>query len=223
MKDSNRVYWNEQFKILQDKWPKPNNFEQCINIFLILHGMVHSLQISSLDFSFEDELWGKMNEVAFRRLIKGEQSIVWKLWHCARIEDITMNILLANNSQVLTNGGWAEKLGVNFYDTGNAMDENEIKQLSNSIDINALRGYRDAVGLKTIEIVRGLNTEQLKKKVGPSRLQRLLDEGAVVSEAKGLLDYWGKKTYSGLLLMPASRHIFVHLNESIRLLAKRVN
>ncbi|WP_010244272.1 hypothetical protein [Acetivibrio cellulolyticus] len=223
MKDPNRVYWNEQFKILQDTWPKPDDFENCINMFLILHGMVHSLQVSALGFSFEDELWGNMNEAAFRRFFKGEQSIAWKLWHSARIEDITMNILIANNSQVLINEGWTEKLGVNFYDTGNAMDENEIVQLSNSLDINALQEYRNSVGLKTIEIVKGLNPEDLKKKVEPSRLQKLLDEGAVVNEAKGLLDYWGKKTYSGLLLMPASRHIFVHLNESFRLLSKRAN
>ena len=221
LKDTNRVYWNEQFKILQDTWPKPDNFENCINIFLILHGMVHSLQVSALNFSFEDELWSKMNEVVFRRLFKGEQPIAWKLWHTARIEDIVMNILVANRSQVMTSQDWAKELKVDFYDTGNAMNENEIAQLSNSIDLSALRGYRNAVGLNTIEIVKNLKPEDMKKKVEPSGLRRLLDEGAVVSEAKGLLDYWGKKTYSGLLLMPASRHIFIHLNESFRLLAKR--
>ncbi|MCX8131590.1 MAG: DinB family protein [Clostridia bacterium] len=221
MKDLNRVYWNEQFKILQDTWSKSNDFEKCIDIFLAIHGMVHSSQVSPTTFSFEDELWNKMNESAFRKLFIEEQSIAWKLWHSARIEDITMNILIANESQVMTNGDWTEKLSINFYDTGNAMNENEIEQLSNSIEMEALRGYRNSVGLRTIEIVKSLKPEELKNRVEPSRLKRLLDEGAVHNEAAWLLDYWGKKTYSGLLLMPASRHLFVHLNESFRLLAKR--
>ena len=45
-------------------------------------------------------------------------------------------------------------------------------------------------------------------------------EGAVVEEARWLTDYWGKKTFSGLLLMPATRHNLVHLNESMRILGK---
>ena len=32
-----------------------------------------------------------------------------------------------------------------------------------------------------------------------------------------LVKYWGKRDTAGLLLMPATRHNFIHLNEALRL------
>lgn len=222
MRDPNRVYWNEQFKILQDTWPKANEFYKCIDICLMLHGMVHTGEVAHAEqWSFEDELWSKFDEETFRRFFKDDQSIAWKLWHSARIEDMTMNVLIAGEQQIFLNNGWGQRLGVKAMDTGNAMKESEIKELSNSIDMQALRAYREVVGIRTREIIKALQPEDLKKKVQSTCLQRLLNEGGVVEEAKGLLDYWGKKTYSGLMLMPATRHIFVHLNESLCLLRRR--
>ena len=48
-----------------------------------------------------------------------------------------------------------------------------------------------------------------------------MTEGAVVEEARDLIDYWGKRTIAGLLLMPATRHNLVHLNEALRLKRRR--
>ncbi len=64
----------------------------------------------------------------------------------------------------------------------------------------------------------GWPPQDLKRKVERPRLEQLLRDGSVVRNAEGLLDYWGKKTCSGLLLMPATRHNLVHINESMRLL-----
>lgn len=56
--------------------------------------------------------------------------------------------------------------------------------------------------------------------VKPSRLQRVLDEGAVVEAARDLTEYWGRRDIAGLLLMPATRHNLVHLNESLKIKRK---
>ncbi|MNO08203.1 hypothetical protein D3C81_2307380 [compost metagenome] len=53
-----------------------------------------------------------------------------------------------------------------------------------------------------------------------ARLQKLMEQGAVKQEESWLTDYWGKKTIAGLVLMPATRHNFVHLNKSIRIKQK---
>jgi hypothetical protein len=222
MADPNRQYWNRQFKILQDTWPKPADFEGCIKICLELHAMVHAASMSNAGlWSFEDELWEALTEAAFRRVHKGNQSIAWKLWHAARIEDITMNLLIAGGPQLAHSGSWLEKMGAAVRDTGNAMNEEEIEALSDSLDMQALREYRSAVGRRTRSIIEALKPEDLKRKIEPSRLRRISEEGAVAKEAGGLIDYWGKKTFAGLLLMPATRHHLVHLNESMRLLGKK--
>jgi hypothetical protein len=48
----------------------------------------------------------------------------------------------------------------------------------------------------------------------------VMDEGAVVEAARGLIDYLGNRTISGLLLMPPTRHNFIHLNEAERIKKK---
>jgi hypothetical protein len=77
------------------------------------------------------------------------------------------------------------------------------------------------VGRGTRQLVRQLEPDELAQKVDPARLQRLLDEGAVVEQARWLIDYWSRRTIAGLLLMPPTRHNMVHLNESLRLKTRR--
>ena len=221
MADRNRQYWNQQFKILQDTWPKPEDFERCIGICLEIHAMVHSRAVSEdAPCSFEDEMWEGMTDEAFRKYHQDDQSIAWKMWHAARIEDMTMNALINGCQQVFVIGGWYGRLKVAARDTGNAMNEDEITELSKLIDMSALREYRNDVGRKTREIIQSLKPEDLKRKVDPARLTLLMKEGDIVPQASGVADYWGGKTCSGLLMMPATRHILVHLNESMRLLKK---
>lgn len=219
MADPYRQYWNRQFKILQDTWPKPDDFENCISICLELHAMVHSKTLTQeCPVSFEDELWEKFDEGKFRQYHAGDQSIVWKLWHSSRIEDMTMNVLISGRNQVFNECSWYDKLNIKARDTGNAMDEAEITEMSRTADIGALKEYRRAVAEKTRTVIKALEPNDLKRKVEQSRLDLLLSDGSVVQAAAGLLDYWGKKTCSGLLLMPATRHNLVHINESLRLL-----
>ena len=161
-------------------------------------------------WSFEDDAFDGLSEAAARAIPpKAEHSIAWLTWHITRIEDMTMNVLALGEAQVFVTGGWQERLHAGALDTGNVM--------SAAIDVAALRAYRLAVGRRTRQVIAGLSPDDLKRKVDPARLQRLVDEGAVLPSAGDLLDYWGGLTIAGLLLMPATRHPFVHWNEALRI------
>jgi hypothetical protein len=131
-----------------------------------------------------------------------------------------MNILVAGNSQVLYAENWPPRLNFMSNETGNALDQAGIALLSTTIDIGALRAYRLSVGRATQQIVKGLRHGKFKQKVDPADLERVLNEGAVVESTHWLIDYWGKKSIVGLLLMPPTRHNFIHLNEALRLKQK---
>ena len=184
--------------------------------------MVHSAAMSLMGlWSFEDEVWQGLTEIEIREIPSGgEHSIAWMFWHMTRIEDVTMNLLLAGSPQLGDQDGWFIQLTTPFRDTGNAMDRVDIAALSTTIDIDALRAYRIAVGRRTREIVKQSQHIELKRKVDPNHLKRVLDEGAIVEGARGLLDYWGGLTHAGLLLMPPTRHNFIHLNEAQRIKQK---
>jgi hypothetical protein len=221
--NANRKNWNEQqqellaaFKRGDDKTARP--------LFLRHHAMVHSAGVSGMGlWSFEDEVLDGIDEAVFRRIpAGGEHSIAWNIWHIARIEDVTMNLLVAGSGQVYFDGGWFERLGIPFQDTGNGMTRQDVAALGAEIDLEALRAYRGAVGRRTREIVTTLDETAYRQRVDASRLFQILDTGAVRQSAREVVEYWGKRDIAGLLLMPATRHNFVHLNECLRLKAKRV-
>ena len=197
---------------------------EAIKLCLDQHSMVHSSEMSQISaVTFEDELWEGLDELSFRTMptVKDE-TVAWSLWHLTRIEDITMNILVADETQIINTDNWIERMNVNVLDTGNAMTDEEIIDLSSNIDMQELRNYRIAVGRKTRDIIQQFKPADLKRKMEPKRLQRILDEGAVlnVDGAKWLIDFWGRKNVAGILLMPVTRHNLVHINESMNIKKK---
>ena len=214
-----RKAWSKRQVKLREVLLSFDRPQEAISLFMTQHAMVHSAVVAEQELpSFEDELLDGMNQQQIRRIPQSEEhSIAWLLWHMARIEDVTMTILVAGQPQLFTQAGWHQRLGVTVQNTGNAMDEATIRQLGQAVDIEALRAYRQAVGRQTREIIRELSPEQWKQKVDPSRLQQVLDQGAVLPEAQGVIDYWGRRTIAGLLLMPPTRHNFIHLNEAQRI------
>ncbi len=201
----------------------PDQHDRAIQLFLSQHAMLHSAKMAQTAlWSFEDEILGGLAEEQIRRIPRAcDHSIAWLIWHIARCEDITMNLLVAGSPQILLRDNWLGPLKITICDTGNAMDEEAIVRFGNAVDIEALRAYRVAVGRRTREIARQLRPEELKQKVTPSRLQQVRDQGAVAEAASGIVEYWGKRTVAGLLLMPATRHNLVHLNEAFQLKHRR--
>lgn len=214
-----RKLWNEKQQILRTLLEDGSDHLGAIQLFLEQHAVLHSALLAQTSRgSFEDEIWQGLSEAHARRIPRRvEHSIAWIFWHLARIEDVTMNLLLAGSPQVLEVGGWLPRLRTAAKDTGNAMSFGEMQELSITIDLPALRAYRLAVGRRTREAVSQLSPPELQQKVQPARLQRVLDEGAVVAAAQEVIDYWGGLTITGLLLMPPTRHNLIHLNEAERL------
>lgn len=221
--------WNKQHRILSEKLSKSEWDEEVVKLFLDEHAALHAGQLSQDDLenyplhSLEDELLNDITDEQFRRIpSNNERSVAWSVWHIARIEDATMNVLVAGKVQVLEQGQWLPRLNIAQRHTGNLMTKEEIANLSATIDMMALRAYRLAVGRQTQSIIKTLPPGDLAMKVDPARLQLLAETGTVREEANDLLVYWGKKTIAGLLLMPATRHNLVHLNEALRLKRRRM-
>ena len=220
--DPNHKFWNEQQQALQRALEHPQDYQKAIALFLDHHAMMHSARMSQTRlWSYADEILEGLSEADIRRIPENEEhSIAWVLWHLARIEDVTMNILVAGSSQVFFADNWFTKMEFKSNETGNALDKAGIALLGTVINIDALRTYRNSVGRRTQEIVKQLRQDEFKQKVNPARLEKVMAEGDVVESTHWLVDYWGKKTIAGLLLMPPTRHNFVHLNEAARLKKK---
>jgi len=211
--------WNNDIKELRKIILKPDKIQESKSLALSLHSMVHLSIMSGVNKkTFEDELWEGLDENTFRtsQNQKG-RTISYGIWHCTRIEDITMNLLVAGDKQIFNRENWQEKINSNITDTGNAMSEDDIMEFSKNINMEELKNYRIEVGRRTRDIVENLSTEDMKRNFDKHRLQRILDERAVldVKASNWLIDFWGRKNVAGIILMPMTRHQVIHINESL--------
>jgi hypothetical protein len=231
MMEATRRLWNKQHAILQRLLMKEKNFRKALPLLLEQHAAVHSAKLPPLPplregrraparGSFQDEVLGALTEAQMRVILPGGQSVIWKLWHATRVEDVTMNLLLAGSPQVLRSGNWRKKLRIKYVDVGNDMPAADLKKLSGTVNIKALLAYRLAVGRRTRSILRRLKPDGLWERPAPERIERIVAERAVREKARWLLKYWGGNPSANLLLMPATRHPFVHLNEINRMIPR---
>lgn len=206
---------SEQHKELNSIIRKPSETQRSKDLFLQIHAKLHPSVVSDTDRNEVDNLLCdlKQNEYAVMPTRKDE-TIAWVLWHIARIEDLTMNILVAREEQVF-NQDWRERLNSRITDTGNALTDDEIMELSRTINTEQLICYRNAVAHKTRDIIRSLSAADLKRRVRQDDIEKILSVGGVTQQENSiwLLDFWGKKDVAGILLMPPARHVMLHLND----------
>jgi len=206
---------SEKHKELNQIIRRADKIEQSKELFLELHARLHLSEISNTEHNEVDALIGDLmnNEYAIMPTAKDE-TIAWVIWHIARIEDLTMAILVAGEEQ-LFNDEWKQKLNSPITDTGNALCDNEIINLSKSLVLHELLNYRNEVGKRTRQIVKSLLIDAIRRKVSPQGLDKILLEGGVTKQEESiwLLNFWGKKDIAGILLMPPTRHVMLHMND----------
>lgn len=219
-----RKVWNENQKKLKTIILKPQEHVNATQLLLSQHALLHSSSIShTVQETMEDYVLRDLSEIMFRQypvsVPDTNNSIAWHLWHITRIEDMTMNILVTNDQQVL-NSSWLKKLKIPYTHSGNDMSKEEMALLSRSIDFETLLAYRQAVGRQSQEIISSLKPGEFNGKVEQNRIKRLFEEDAVMPRSQWLAEYWSKKNVAGLILMPGTRHIFLHLNKCVRIKEK---
>lgn len=140
------------------------------------------------------------------------ENIIWNLWHIMRIEDLIINILICEKESIL-NEKLKNELNISITDTGNSLTKEEIKKFAKNINIKKLKYYSDKISKNTINLIKRLKAEDIKRKINKINLEKIINGRGVTKDNLWLIDYWGKKDIAGLLLMPLSRHIIVHLNQ----------
>ncbi|MGB4661006.1 MAG: DinB family protein [Mobilitalea sp.] len=207
--------WSNRHKKLNKIIKKEDLFPVVSEMILDLHKELHTSKVSKSEKNAVDLLLEDLQENEFAIMpTSKDETIAWAIWHIARIEDLTMNILVKNDAQIF-NEKWKQQMNISISDTGNAMNDREIMEFSKQICTEELLKYRDAVGIRSREIIQNLSPKMMKQGVMPEGIARILQEGGVTKEADSLwlLDFWSKKDIAGIVLMPLTRHQTLHLND----------
>jgi hypothetical protein len=147
-----------------------------LHFFLDAYEVVRG-EIQRLD-QREESLW--------RARPQGLNSIAWLVWHLARFEDVAINRLVVEGTQVLDDPAacWPSRMGAPWRDVGVGMTDAEVTALTEGVDLGALRAYSAAVGQQTRQVARCVAPESLDAVVDLAYLRRVLfEEGALRPEA----------------------------------------
>jgi hypothetical protein len=148
------------------------------------------------------ELFTGLGDEQVRRRPHGVNSIVWLVWHMARIEDAVLSRLVADRPQVLEEGGWNARMGLRRRDVGSGMSGDEVEALSAAIDVAALRGYQRAVADRTKGIVAALPAAAWEEPVAPEHVRReVADGGLLVDAGRWVGDFWAEGRLRGWYLL----------------------
>ncbi len=215
--------FSEHLKHAKAIYRDANQFDEFKQTCLFLHSLVHVSGVGQLtQKSYEDELWqGLTTHDAKTAVNEKGRTVVYGMWHASRIEDITVNLLVAEQPQILDEQ-WLARIGSPISDTGNQLTQRELLSFSQMIDVDALRAYRQAVGFNTQKILSELEFSDLQRRFSSDILQGVFQSHAVAQhpDSEWLVEFWGKKNVAGIIFMPVTRHNLLHINESKRAKAK---
>ncbi|HEX2440745.1 MAG TPA: DinB family protein [Methylomirabilota bacterium] len=181
------------------------------DLFLEQHAAVHTAAVGGNKASLAERTFAGLTDAQMRvRPREDLNSLAWLMWHIARAEDIMVNTLVAGRSQVFDEA-WARKLGITRRDFGIGMTSAEVTELSGQIDPAALRAYRDAVGLRTRDVVSSFGDADWKGTIGEANVQRAAADGGFGARVEALSKGFGGRpkgaVLSGIALMHSAGHM----------------
>lgn len=141
-------------------------------------------------------------------------SIAWNLWHICRCEDAGMNRFVVDGRQVLDEGNWMDRLNLPWRHHGSGMSMAEVDELSQRIDISALRDYSQAVEARTRGIVKSLEDVDLDGVMGEDQLRQIMAaEGLAHSNAEGFIKNYLGWSKGKCLMTFGLTHSWQHVGE----------
>jgi hypothetical protein len=180
-------------------------------LFLDQHGAVHSAAVGGNKASAAERAFAGLGEDQMRvRPREDLNSLAWLMWHIGRAEDIFVNTVLSGRAQVLDDA-WAKRLGITRRDFGIGMTSPEVTELTRQIDLGALREYRDAVGLRTREVVGGFDWSGT---IPAEAMERAAAEGAFGARREGVVKAFTGRPRAMVLSGIALFHPAGHLGEA---------
>jgi DinB superfamily len=189
-----------------------------VSFFLVQHASVHPSEVGGAP-SYFDRVLGGLSETDVRaRPATGVNSIVWLLWHMARTEDASVNLVVAHRQQVLGDD-WVRRLGVPWRHIGTGMTDDEVSELTRRADVAAVRAYREAVGRRTREVVRALAPAVWDEPVTAADTARA-DAAGAFGPGAGWVDGmgfppWQDQSRAARLSGAALRHNAMHMGEAV--------
>ncbi|HEY7518187.1 MAG TPA: DinB family protein [Methylomirabilota bacterium] len=185
------------------------------DLFLQQHAAVHSAAVGGNKMSMADRTFAGLTDAQMRvRPREDLNSLAWLMFHIARAEDVFVNTFLAGRSQVFDDA-WSKRLGITRRDFGFGMTSGEVSDLTQQVDVAALREFRDAVGHRTREIVGGFSSRDWQGVIEAQAVERAAADGSLGRAAEPFKKMMPGRPRSAALSGIALMHSAAHMGEAV--------
>jgi hypothetical protein len=184
------------------------------DLFLEQHAAMHSIAVGGNKLSAAERTFTGLTDAQMRvRPREDLNSLAWLMWHIARAEDILVNAVVGDRPQVFDDA-WKKRLGISRPDFGIGMTSPEVTELTQQIDVGALREYRDAVGHRTRELIGSFRPADWDGQVTPEAVQRVAATGAFGARTEALTKAFPGRPRTAMLSGIAIFHSAGHMGEA---------
>ena len=211
--------WSELNKKMQLLLRKKDTFADGIDVCLALRNTLSDAV---------EKLCGKLSDEQYSLMPYPDangyhcKTIAYSIWHMARIEDITAHTLICSDEQVLFRDDYLKVACSPITTTGNELVRDEITAFSQSLNITGLLRYAADVKASTDELLSRLSYEDSKRRFSSDDKERVIASKCVSENenAVWLIDYRCGKDIAGLIKMPFTRHLIMHIEAMMRIAGK---
>jgi len=175
---------------------------------------MHATSVTGEKGTLAERTFGGLTDEQMRARPREDlNSLAWLMWHIARAEDIFSNIILSGRDQVVDDG-WLARLKISRRDFGIGMTKPEVTELTAKVDIAALRDYRDAVGRRTQEVIRGFGAADWQGELQASTLEKAAALGCFGPNGAMVVKAFTGRPRVGILGGLLVTHAAMHMGEA---------
>jgi DinB family protein len=190
-----------------------------IDVFLREHAFVHTEAVAKARSVNVDVFLKGLTDSQLRIRPHGLNSIAWLFWHVARVEDAFISGLVMQRPQLLDQGGWDARLNAGQRGFGTGMSREEVAELSDRIDLQALWAYRDEVGRRTRTMVRELSDHDWAGAIETAHIDQAAAAGIFTAEfVDRLKGFLPGRTRESALYWWGLDHTLIHIGQVMMLL-----
>lgn len=184
------------------------------DLLLDEHGRMHSAAVTGDKGSLAERTFGGLSDEQMRvRPREDLNSLAWLMWHIARAEDIFSNVVLSGRDQVCDDK-WLARLKTPRRDFGIGMTKPEVTELTTQLDIAALREYRDTVGRRTQEVIRGFGPADWQGELQAAPLEKAAALGCFGAKGELVAKAFTRRQRIGILGGLLVTHAAMHMGEA---------
>lgn len=139
-------------------------------------------------------------------------SALWIYWHMIRTEDVGVQRFIRDIPELYSQ--WSAEVNVFTRLNGTGMSKEQVADITNQINLNALIKYRRAVQEATIQSVSEFSPSDLSRSISKEKVVQIIcKEGTMPESTWNLLDLYYGKTKEWFLLHVCLTHHFYHLGQ----------